>query len=370
MKSEILGRHLDKEGEFEMNQLKVAVIGCGNVSKVHFPAAASSPAAELIAVCDIKPERAEAKGKEYGVPAYTNYEEVLDLQPDIIHVCTPHNTHAEITIAAAERGINVLTEKPMAVTLHDADRMIKAAQDNNIKLGVIFQNRYNASSIAVRNAVRSGELGKIRGCRMFVTWYRPDEYYSRSDWKGTWDKEGGGVLIDQAIHTIDLMQWIMGDIELLEASIDNRTHDLIDVEDVAEATIFFKNGAVGSLYACNYYTYDADVFLEIHGEKGIARMEKDNAIIRIHDKHEMRVYPEGDHEVIGKSYWGVNHKVQIDKFYTDVLEDRPVEIDGFEGRKALEIVRAIYYSGSNGTARVRFPFNEPLGFTPPSLTKR
>lgn len=351
-----------------MDQLRVAIIGCGSVSSVHLAAAANNPSAELVAVCDVKPERAKKAGAQYSVPYFTDYRDVLALNPDVIHVCTPHHTHAEITIAACEAGIHVLTEKPMAVTLRDADRMIEAAEKNNVKLGVIFQNRYNPASAAVKQAVESGRLGKVKGARMFVTWYRSDEYYSQSDWKGTWDKEGGGVLIDQAIHTMDLMQWIVGDIDYLKASMANRTHQLIDVEDVAEATVYFKNGAVGSVYACNFYTYDADVFLEIHGELGTAAIEKDKARIRITGKPEERVYAEGDHEVVGKSYWGVSHKVQIHEFYQDVLADRPVTIDGREGRKALEFVRACYYSGTTGKP-VRFPFTEPEGFTPPSLTK-
>lgn len=351
-----------------MKPLRVAIIGCGNVSKVHFPATKGSSFAELVAACDTKEERAKAFGEQYGVPYYTDYHDVLDLEIDAIHICTPHHTHAEITIAAANKGIHVLTEKPMAVSLEDADRMIKAAKDNQVYLGVIFQNRYNASSQAVKKLVSSGKLGKLLGARLFVTWYRPDEYYSKSDWKGTWDKEGGGVLIDQAIHTMDLMQWILGPIDKLEASIANRTHHLIDVEDVAEATVFFKNGVVGSLYATNYYTYDADVFLEIHGENGVARIEKDTAYIRIKGEAEVIVSPESNEKAIGKSYWGVNHKVQINKFYEAILNNEPLEIDGEAGRKALELVRAIYYSGNNGSQVVNFPFAEPKGFMPRSLT--
>ncbi|NMA62108.1 MAG: Gfo/Idh/MocA family oxidoreductase [Firmicutes bacterium] len=353
-----------------MSQLKVAVIGCGNVSVVHLPPIVESEVAKLIAVCDTKQDRAKTTGEKYNVPWYTNYQDVLDLKPDAIHICTPHNTHAEITIAAAKRGIHVLTEKPMAVSLADADAMIAAAEEHNVKLGVIFQNRYNASSQATKEVVQSGQLGKILGCRMFVTWNRSDEYYSHSDWKGTWDQEGGGVLIDQAIHTIDLMQWVMGEIDYLEGSIDNRNHELIDVEDVAEATIFFKNGAIGSLYACNYYSYDAHVFLEIHGENGIIRVEKDDALIKIKGQEDRLVTPDELPATLGKSYWGVNHKTQIDQFYDAILNDKEVEIDGHAGRKALEVVRAIYYSGSNDICRVKFPFQEPTGFTPPSLTKR
>lgn len=355
-----------------MSVLNVAVIGCGNVSVVHLPPIVESKQARLIAVCDSKPERAKKVGEEFQVPWYTNYQDVLALNPDVIHICTPHNTHAEITIEAAKKGIHVLTEKPMAVSLDDADRMIEAAEQNDIKLGVIFQNRYNASSQAAYEIVHSGQLGKVLGCRLFVTWNRSDEYYSKSDWKGTWDQEGGGVLIDQAIHTIDLMQWIMGDIDFLEASIDNRNHDLIDVEDVAEATIFFKNGAIGSVYCCNFFTYDADVLLEIHGEKGIVRIEKDDAVIRLQGEAE-KLISQADFvpsSTKGKSYWGVNHRTQIEDFYTAILTNTAVEIDGIAGRKALEIVRAMYYSGSNDICRVPFPFDEPKGFTPPSLTKR
>lgn len=352
-----------------MEPLKVAIIGCGNVSKVHFAATAANPQAVLVAACDVKPDRAKAYGEQYSIPYYTDFHEVLDLQPDVIHVCTPHHTHAEIAIAAANKGIHVLTEKPMAVSLADADRMIAAAEQNGIYFGVIFQNRYNPSSVAVKQLVEQGRLGKLLGARMFVTWYRPDEYYSLSDWKGTWDKEGGGVLIDQAIHTIDLMQWIVGDIESLEASMDNRTHDTIDVEDVAEATVYFKNGVIGSLYAVNYFTYDADVLLEIHGKKGVARIEKDTATITLTGQEPQIVRPHDEEKAVGKSYWGVSHKIQIDKFYQAVINKTPLEIDGHEGRHALEIVRSIYYSGGQGGTRVPFPFAEPDGFQPKSLTR-
>lgn len=351
-----------------MDLLKVAVIGCGNVSVVHLPPIASSSVAKLIAVCDIKPHLAQEVGDEYGVPWFTDYEDVFALKPDVIHICTSHHTHAKIAIEAAKRGIHVLTEKPMGINLDEADRMIRTSSENNTKLGVIFQNRYNIASQEVYNAVKNGELGKILGCRMFVTWYRAHQYYENSDWKGTWEEEGGGALIAQAIHTIDLMQWIVGEVDYLQGYIGNRYHSGIDVEDVAEASIFFKNGAIGSLYACNYYSYDADVFLEIHGEKGIARIEKEKALIKISGEPERFASQPEPEPTLGKAYWGASHEAQISRFYEAVLNDRPVEIDGLAGRKALEIVRAIYYSASHNGCKVEFPFQEPLGFNPPSLT--
>ncbi len=352
-----------------MKKLNVAIIGCGNVSKVHFAATVQSDKAVLRAACDVKPDRAEAAGKKYSVPHFVDYRDVLELDLDAIHICTPHHTHAEIARAALKKGIHVLTEKPMAISLADADDMIACAKTNNRYLGVIFQNRYNPSSQAMKEVVESGELGTLKGARAYVTWYRPDDYYSKSDWKGTWDKEGGGVLIDQAIHTLDLLQWVVGGIDSIEASINNRTHQLIDVEDVAEATVYFKNGTIGNIYATNYYTYDADVMLEIHGEKGRARVEKDDATIEVEGKDIRVVKQIQEAEAQGKSYWGVSHKTQIEAFYDAVLTGKPLEIDGHEGRKALELVRAIYYSGNNGGVRVPFPFAEPKGFMPKSLTR-
>ena len=349
-----------------MTQLRVAIIGCGNVSSVHLAAAGSNPLAQLIAVCDVKPDRAQAAGEKYSVPYFTDYHDVLAQKPDVIHVCTPHHTHAEITIAACEQGINVLTEKPMAVSLHDADRMIKAAADNKVTLGVIFQNRYNPASVAVKQAVESGRLGRVKGARMFLTWYRPDEYYSQSDWKGTWDQEGGGVLIDQAIHTMDLMQWIVGDIDYLKASMANRTHHIIDVEDVAEATIHFKNGAIGSLYACNYYTYDADILLEVPEELGTARIEKIKPGFAFAGQPDQWVFAEGDHEVVGKSCWE-SATSEIDEYYRDVLAGRPVTIDGSKGvgPRVCTCLLLRWYNWRSGTV----PLRRTLSFTPPSLTE-
>lgn len=349
-------------------KLQVAVIGCGNISAVHFPPIVESPVAELVAVCDIKPKRAQAAADRYGVPWFADYKEALGLEPDLIHICTPHHTHAEIAVAAAERGIHVLTEKPMAINLADADHMIRAACKNKVKLGVIFQNRYNLASQAVYKAVRAGELGELLGCRVFVTWCRQPHYYSESDWKGTWSREGGGALINQAIHTIDLMQWMMGDVASLQGTVANRAHPEIEVEDVAEARIIFVNGAVGSLYVCNYYTYDADCFLEIHGTEGVARLEKEKAIIRLKNGPERIIAPE-ETPSLGKAYWGASHNTQIERFHRSVLGRSQVEIDGAAGRKALEIVRAIYYSSSLNGESIPFPFQEPPGFHLPPLAK-
>lgn len=334
-------------------KLRVGIIGCGGIGKVHASAYRILETGTIVAVCDNKEVRVAKMAERYDAKPYLDYKEMLNEDLDMVHICTPHFLHAEMAIAAMEKGINVLTEKPMAISLEDADRMIESAEKNNVTLGVIFQNRYNRSSQEVKKAVESGMLGELKGARMSVCWYRPMSYYTGSDWKGNWHEEGGGVLIDQAIHTIDLMQWLVGDIDWLQGTMATRAHDL-EVEDVSEAYIMFKNGVHGSLYATNLYTVDADIELELHGEKGTARIVKDDAYIKVEgmEYHFSEVQVASD--VAGKACYGLSHKTEIGEYHKALLEGRPAPITGPDARKALEIVLAIYESARSGQ-RVDFP---------------
>jgi predicted dehydrogenase len=153
-----------------------------------------------------------------------------------------------------------------------------------VTLGVIFQNRYNPGSQLIKNMLTSGELGAVKSGKLQVAWDRSDEYYQNSDWKGTWDKEGGGVIIDQAIHTMDLMRWFVdSELNYVDASISNRAHEIIEVEDAAEGVIAYKNGVVTAFHAINYYTYDAPVEIELHCENGLAKMVADKATVTLND---------------------------------------------------------------------------------------
>lgn len=336
--------------------VRVALVGCGRVSSVHAEALHKLPETELALAVDVVPERARQVSDFYGCRWATEFEAALADDIDAVELCTPHYLHAPMAIAAARAGKHILTEKPMAITLADARAMIEAAEKNGVTLGVIFQTRYNEASQAVKQAIDSGRLGKVLGTRAILTWDRNEAYYAESNWKGTWDKEGGGVLIDQAIHTIDLMQWLVGPVEAVEAKMDTRVHRFLKVEDVAEAFLSFKSGARGCLYANNFYTYDADVFLEVHGERGTAQIIKDQAIIRTGNET-LLVEPTTDEAGRGKGYWGQKHKAQIQDFYHSVLAGTKPFIDGHEGIKALEIVLAMYESAQ--TARpVRLPYVE------------
>jgi len=336
-----------------MTDFKVGIVGCGNIFPMHAFPVNDLEGAELVALCDIKDDRVQERAEEFDSTPYKDYEKMLDEEElDVVHVCTPHYLHAPITIAAAEREINVLTEKPMSIKLENAEAMIEASERNGITLGVIFQNHYNPGSVLIKDALDSGKLGSILAGKLEVTWDRSDEYYTQSDWKGTWDKEGGGVLIDQAIHTMDLTRWFVGaEIDYVDAQIDNRAHEIIEVEDSAEGVIKYENGVVTSFHAINYYSYDAPVRIELDCEKGIARMEADRATIEfddgrkmIADRNPQETFDYGD----VKSYWGVSHVKQIKNYYQSLEQGIQPDITGKEAIKTQEMICAIYQSGKDG----------------------
>ena len=335
-----------------MKKLRAAVIGCGNIFPMHAQPAFTRENVELVAVCDIKEDRAQKEAANYNCKYYTNYKELFEKEDlDVIHICLPHYLHAPVAIEAANHKINVLTEKPMSIAYEDARKMIESANENEILLGVIFQNRYNPGSRLIKEYLTNGALGKIRGGKLSVTWDRSDDYYLKSDWKGTWEKEGGGVVIDQAIHTMDLMRWFVDEeIDYVDANIANRAHDIIEVEDTAEGVIKYKSGIVTAFQAINYYTYDAPVTIELHCENGLARMVGERGIVTFKDGREFSAENDPNETFNygngAKSYWGVSHVKQINNFY-DVLEgkkellDIPVE----EALKTQEMIAAIYESG-------------------------
>jgi UDP-N-acetyl-2-amino-2-deoxyglucuronate dehydrogenase len=334
-----------------MEKFRAGIVGCGNIFPMHAISVSKLPAVELVAVCDIKEDRAKAKAQEFNCKYYTDYKAMIDKEKlDVIHICLPHYLHPIVTIYAASKGVNILTEKPMSIKLKDAEAMVSAAKDNNVTLGVIFQNRYNPGSRLIKKTLQSGDLGKILSGKLSVTWNRSDEYYSKSDWKGTWEKEGGGVIIDQAIHTMDLMRWFVNsEIEYIDANINNRTHNVIDVEDSAEGVIKYRNGVMIGFYAMNYYTYDAPAELELHCEKGIAKMAADRATIKFNDGSEL-IADKNPNESFDygngvKGYWGVSHIKQISNYYESLKEGRQPEIIGEEAFKTQRLICGIYDSG-------------------------
>lgn len=335
----------------KLNKLRAGIIGCGNVYHMHARALKKLDMVELIAVCDVKEDRVETAKKEYGVIGYSNYEEMFATENlDVVHICLPHYLHESATISAAKHGINVLTEKPMSISVESAERMIEASKLAGIKLGVIFQNRYTNGAKTLKNLIETKQLGKILAGKCQVTWSRNDEYYSKSDWKGTWEKEGGGVIIDQAIHTLDLINWLLNEEPIsVEATIRSRAHEKVEVEDFAEGIIKYDGGTIISFMANNYYSFDAPVEVEFHTEKAVVRITGARLQVDFFDGKESLIadIPEDDYlknGIVTKTYWGTGHVVQIEEFYHHVLGKKDFLVPGEEALKIQKIVAGIYQS--------------------------
>lgn len=332
-----------------MKTLGTAVIGCGSISGVHLTALAKLELAELKAVVDVNESLAQKAAAEYGCAYYTDYHEMLkrdDIQ--VVHLCTGHYQHAPMAVDALKAGKHVLTEKPMAENKAAAQTMLQAAKEHpEVQLGVIFQNRYNPASVRMKTAVDNGEFGKLICMKGIVTWYRSAAYYE-TPWKGKWATEGGGVLINQAIHTVDLLQWLGGDIASIKGSIStDALEGVIEVEDTAHAHIQFKNGVTAIFYATNAYLKNSPVEMELVFENGTLILRGDT--LYLDHNGELTVLAEPVKNTLGaKSYWGMSHEHQIRDFYAHLLEDKPFWLDGPEGYKAFRLVMDIYESSRTG----------------------
>ena len=287
---------------------RVALIGCGGISAVHAQVLDELDSTDLIACADLIPERA----RRFGRPAYTDWRRLLDEEkPDAVHLCTPHWLHPVMAAEAAERGIAVFTEKPPAIDPAGWEQVRRAA--DLMPVGVCFQNRYNPSVRSCLGFIREGTYGPLKGIRAFVTWNRTKAYYAAADWKGKWATEGGGALINQAIHTLDLIIRFLGLPDTAEAAMRNHSlRGAVEVEDTAEIYLA-KDGVPALLYASNAYSQDAPVWIELHFEQASVRLEGDEMTV-IRDGKRETVSWQND-PVIGKAYWGAGHRACIADFY-------------------------------------------------------
>lgn len=335
--------------------LKAGIVGCGNIYPMHAYSLQELSGVKLTAVCDIDRKRAKTVADQFNCAYYTDYKDMIDHAGiNVVHICLPHYLHKPVTVYAAEAKKHILTEKPMATTVEDAEAMERAAVDNGVTLGVIFQNRYNQGSILVKEALQNGDVGKILGARFQVNWFRDGSYYKSDPWRGRWDTEGGGVMINQAIHTLDMVRWFIdSDVDTVAAHIANRTlQDVIEVEDEAGGLIRFKNGVKLHFSACNYYCCNAPVEIELRCEKALIQILGDRASIRFNDGREW-IAENNPNETFhygagAKGYWGVNHTKQIRNFYQALVQGVPPEITGTEGIKTQRLVCAIYDSAKSG----------------------
>lgn len=325
---------------------RVGIIGCGRIASVY--KAALHKLKDTVQVCycvDKQLDRALDFASVFEECGYSNSAADLLQQPlDVVHVLTPHYLHKEHVIACLHAGFHVLTEKPIAIELQDGREMIETARKCGKQLGVIFQNRYITGIQEAKRLIVDGKLGVLKGAWSQLNWWRPASYYA-CDWKGTWEKEGGGVVIDQAIHSLDLVRYLMGmPVSTVRANIDRRILTQIEVEDVADAAITFENGAVYSFFACNYYTHNSPIRVEISGEKGTILLTGDSVSIRLEGDPERTIPMKQSSELHGESYWGVCHELQLREFYSALEKGKPVPTDPEDALQTLELVQAIYTS--------------------------
>jgi len=326
---------------------RAAVVGCGDVSVVHLRAIRNLAGAELVGVCDTDPGRAAAAAGQYGVPAFADHRRLLEAtRPDVVHVCTPHNQHVPVAIDCLEAGVAVLVEKPVAHTVAEADRLIAAAAGHpGAQAGICLQNRYNAASVAARELLDSGKLGAVRGGSATVLWHRDPAYYRARPWRGRVSESGGGVLINQAIHTLDLMQWLIGDVERVRGHAGRYALDgVIDVEDTAHALLDHAGGARSVVFATVGNATDSAVTIEIATERATLLIRGDLTVSYSDGRTETvaeRVAGSG-----GRAYWGASHELLIADFYRALADPEPFWIGPREGARSLRLVHQIYRQNS------------------------
>lgn len=346
------------------------IVGAGVISGVHAMAINSIENATLCGVYSIHKDKSDIFAAKYNCTSYDSLDEMLSQpQIDIICICTPSGIHLDPAIKSMEAGKHCLIEKPLEVTLEKCDQIIAAAQNAGVKIGVIFPSRFYEASVQLKKAMDEKRFGDLVLGDAYIKWNRSAEYYKSGKWRGTWKYDGGGALMNQGIHSVDLLQWYMGPVESVQSVAANIRHKNIEVEDTIVATLKFINGALGTIECSTAVFPGALKRIEVMGTGGTAILEESKLI-----KWEFAHPGDADQAVINSmsagdiSHGGVSnpaditfmgHKKQIeDMIYSVATESNPL-IDGVEGRKSVEIVLAIYESAHSGK-RIRLPTSGKL----------
>ena len=326
--------------------MKVAIIGCGNIAKTHLSVLSGMDNITISSFVDICEDKAKALAEEYCAGAYSDYITMLDeLRPDSVHICTPHYLHKEMSVNCLKRGIHVLCEKPAVITYEELGTL-RAAQDNSSAyFGVCLQNRYNESVKMALGIIKDSRLGKLTGVRGNVFWCRNEDYYKNS-WHGKKELEGGGVIINQAIHTLDLMNYLAGSQPFgIEAHLSNDfMNGKKDTEDTAIVRLEYPGGLTGYLSATTCFSLDADSEINLYFERGEIIISGLDAYLKESGGKISRLTSARKGDITGKPYWGNGHIDLIRDFYDCIENGRPFNLDAYEGGKVIEVISAIYDS--------------------------
>ncbi|WP_370972706.1 Gfo/Idh/MocA family protein [Enterobacter wuhouensis] len=329
-----------------MTILNTAIIGGGAIHGCHVNALRQIPNVTLRALVDTDSVKGLKLAMNYQCRFYQDYREMLlDDSIDVVHICTPHFEHKNMILAALAAGKNVFCEKPVGMNGSDIIDITRAVEGASGLLGVCYQNRLNPTSLRILHELRNGGLGKMLSIRAVLTWSRSGAYYTDSAWRGRLATEGGSLLINQAIHTLDLMQWFAGGVTRLKGVVDSgELADVTEGEDSAMATLHFANGARGIFYASNCYTTDSPLLLEIHCEHG-SLLLNDNTLWRVTPGERFKVESDAAPDGSAKSYWGLGHQQAIRRFYHAINNPGNTDYtDIREAGKSLTLVEAIYRS--------------------------
>jgi len=336
------------------------VVGCGVIAPFHVKSIEAADGAELVACCDIIEDKAKAFAKEHGCKHwYRDLDDMLK-QDDVqaVCICTPSGIHARNGIAVAQAGKHIMCEKPLDVTLENIDALIDAADESNVKLGGIFQRRTYPTSHLVRNAVRGGKLGKLVLGDAYLKYFRSHEYYASADWRATWELDGGGALMNQGVHGIDLLLWIMGGVSQVSAFTRHLVRNIV-VEDTAVAILEFETGALGVIEGTTSVTPGESTRHELHGDDGTIVLTE-SKIAKWHcgdetEPPETAAVDTGGGGVSDPAAIGAGgHMMLIQDLVNAIKEDREPMIPGREARRAVELILAIYQSQCTG-APVQLP---------------
>jgi UDP-N-acetyl-2-amino-2-deoxyglucuronate dehydrogenase len=344
-------------------KLRFGIVGCGVIGAIHAKALTTLSDAELVAVADSVPQKAQELAQKYSVTPYQNPREMFAGERlDIINVCTPSGMHAEHAVQAMRAGYHVIVEKPMEITSAKIDEMLQVQQETGRKLAVISQHRFDAATQQVRKLVEEQAFGRLVLGNASIPWWRSQQYYDSGAWRGTWKLDGGGVLMNQSIHSIDLLQWLMGPVKSVYAYTDTLAHRM-ETEDVAVAILRFENGALGTISATTGAYPGVGTRIEIYGDKGSANIDNDRlGYLHLARDDEEEVGPYGgaqlqSHPNDNPGMTGASdpaaisidtHTQQIADMIRAVRENGTPLLDGYGARHPVEIILAIYESARTG----------------------
>jgi predicted dehydrogenase len=335
------------------------IVGCGMISSFHARAIADVRGAKLEACFDTRAESAEKFASANGCRAYSNLGKMLaDPKVSIVTIATPSGAHMEPAVAAARAGKHVIVEKPLEITLKRCDRIIEACEKAGVQCSAIFPSRFHDSSVKLKKAIEGKRFGRLTLGDAYVKWFRTQAYYDSGAWRGTWALDGGGALMNQAIHSVDILTWLMGPVAEIQANAATLAHERIEVEDVIVATLRFENGALGILEATTAAYPGYLKRIEIHGSEGSALLEEedlkawdfskprkeDKAILEQMKLHKSTGGGAADPAAIGHH----GHAIQFRDFVDAVKKNRPPAVDGHEGRRSVEIILGVYKAAETG----------------------